>query len=140
LETLFQTVYIPPAVVTELRTGSRHCPPFDPAQYSFIDVRSPQSIDPRIINAPNLHPGEFEAISLAVELRADAILLDEQEAREAARSLGLRRVGVLGLLIDAKAGSHVPAVAPLIDRLRREANFFVSDKLLRKALRLAGES
>lgn len=46
----------------------------------------------------DLHSGEAEAIALAVETKADWVLIDEREGRAVARRLGLRITGVLGVL------------------------------------------
>ncbi|MBN2152204.1 MAG: hypothetical protein JW839_12205 [Candidatus Lokiarchaeota archaeon] len=52
-----------------------------------------------------LHPGEVEALDLALSFKGDTILLDDEEARKIARTLGLVVKGTLGMLIDYnKAG------------------------------------
>ena len=48
-----------------------------------------------------LDVGEREAIRLATELEADALIIDEPEGREAARRQGLRVIGTLRVLYDA---------------------------------------
>lgn len=48
-----------------------------------------------------LDVGEREAISLAKELNADALIIDESEGRKAARAQGLRVIGTLRVLYDA---------------------------------------
>jgi predicted nucleic acid-binding protein len=49
-------------------------------------------------------------------------------------------VGALGVLVLAKDNTLIPEVKPLIDRLRDELNFFVSDRVRETAIRLAGEA
>ena len=83
--------------------------------------------------------GEAEAIALALELSADLILLDEKEARAAAKRAGLRVTGVLGVLLRAKMNGQIRVVKPEIDALRARARFFVSSALERRILDLAGE-
>lgn len=51
-------------------------------------------------NRSQLH-GEREAIRLAKEFDADALLIDEPDGREAARAQGLRVIGTLRVLYDA---------------------------------------
>jgi predicted nucleic acid-binding protein len=82
---------------------------------------------------------EAEAIILAEELDAEAILIDETAGRAVALQRGLRPIGVLGTLPRAKERGHVREVAPLLDRLQRELGFFLSRKLLDDTLRQAGE-
>jgi uncharacterized protein len=48
-----------------------------------------------------LDVGEREAMSLAKELQADALIIDEPDGREAAKRQGLRVIGTLGVLYDA---------------------------------------
>ena len=46
--------------------------------------------------------GEAEAIALAIELKADLLLLDERLGRKVASRFRLNYVGLLGVLIEAK--------------------------------------
>jgi hypothetical protein len=75
-----------------------------------------------------------------LELGADLILLDEQEGRHAAQRMGLRVIGVVGVLLDAKAQGVVEAVQPHLEALRQQAGFYLSESLYQSALVLAGES
>jgi len=52
-----------------------------------------------------LDAGESATIALALELGASRILLDETDGRTVAKALGLRPIGVLGVLLRAKACS-----------------------------------
>jgi predicted nucleic acid-binding protein len=54
--------------------------------------------------------------------------------------LGLTSIGAVGLLLEAKKVGLVPAVHPLLLRLRDDLAFFLSDPLLEKVLRLADEA
>jgi predicted nucleic acid-binding protein len=88
----------------------------------------------------DLDRGEAETIALALELEADLVLLDEKEGRHAARRLGVRVLGVVGVLLEAKANSAVDAVRPHLDALRQTAGFYLSDSVYRRVLALAEES
>jgi predicted nucleic acid-binding protein len=56
-----------------------------------------------------------------------------------AKKLGLLPIGVLGILVRAKQRGLLAEVQPLLDRLRSELGFFISDRLRAEILRLAGE-
>ena len=86
-----------------------------------------------------LHSGEAEAIALATDLKADIVLIDEQEGRQLASKAGLAVTGVLGVLLRAKRKGEIAAVKPEIDLLRSKARFFVSPLLEAKVLVAAGE-
>lgn len=87
----------------------------------------------------HLHRGEAEAIALAAELKAEVIIIDEQEGRELASQAGLYVTGVLGVLLRAKRDGHILALKPEIQSLRDKARFFVHPSLEAKVLAAAGE-
>ena len=86
-----------------------------------------------------LMSGEAEAIVLAGELHADYLLMDEAAGRAVAIRCGLRVIGLLGLLLRAKDRGMIPAIAPLLDTLEREAGFWMTADLKRRVLDQAGE-
>ena len=47
-----------------------------------------------------------------------SLLLDDGLARHFAKHLGIRFTGTLGVLLKAKAGGHLDAVMPIVDRLQ----------------------
>lgn len=87
----------------------------------------------------NLDAGEAEAIALALEMTPSLLLMDERAGRSMAKYMGLRCVGVVGVLVEAKGQGVIQAVRPHLDTLRNEVGFRLSAALLREALRDAGE-
>ena len=78
----------------------------------------------------NLDAGEREAISLALRVSADLVLLDERRGRRAARDHGLAVSGTLGVLDLADRRGFV-RLQDAIDRLKA-TSFRVSPSVLRR--------
>jgi len=76
--------------------------------------------------------GERQAICLAQELGAAAIIIDEEQGRQEARRRGLTVIGLLGVLRDA-AERDLVQLQPALSRLQK-TNFRVSDKLIESLL------
>ena len=76
--------------------------------------------------------GERQAICLAQELGAAAIIIDEEKGRQEASRRGLSVIGLLGVLRDA-AERDLVQLRPALSRLRN-TNFRVSDKLIESLL------
>ena len=86
-----------------------------------------------------LHQGESEAIALAVEVSAERMLLDEKEARQSARALGLAITGILGILLRGWHEGTVASMKVATERLQQEANFWIAPALLNQLLQESGE-
>ena len=141
LRRLFTTVHIPRGVWNELNAGERRWPGHD--QVAAADWVEQHAVhDQALVTAlrRDLDRGEAESIALALELGADLVLMDEREGRRAAQRLGLRVVGVVGILLEAKTQQAVAHLRPHLDALRQTAGFYLSESLYRHALALAGES
>jgi predicted nucleic acid-binding protein len=87
----------------------------------------------------HLDEGEAAALTLAAEVKADLLLLDERAARRHAFSLGLRCAGLLGILLAAKRAGLLSNIKPVLDDLIANAGFWVSAPLYDQILRAAGE-
>jgi len=136
---LFDIVYVPPAVARDLERQTSRFARLDVKPIHGFQIAAPHHIERVRMLQHDLDPGESEAIALAIELSGAVVLIDEAAGRRVAQSMGLRVTGVIGLLIRAKAHGRVAQVRPLIERLRSEIDFFVADQVLREALRSAGE-
>lgn len=128
LRALFDHAYVPTVVVREVAPSLGVLP-------DWVEIHHAFTI-PTI--SPSLHPGERAAISLAVQLGADFVILDDLSGRKAAERIGLTATGSLGLLVRAKRDGLIRSVNPLMD-LMIASGFFVSDALYRQILSLAGE-
>jgi predicted nucleic acid-binding protein len=84
----------------------------------WLDVRPTPCEKPRAESLTALDPGEVAAISIAVELRADLLLMDDREGVIAARREGFTVTGTLGVLSLA-AERHLLNLAEAFERLKR---------------------
>lgn len=128
---LFEVVIIPPAVRAELLHDHPQLP-------EWLETIDPVEV-PTSVASAGLDQGEAQAISLALELRPDFLLIDELKGRTFAEARGLRVTGVLGVLLLAKDRGCIAAVVPLIYELRHVAGCWFSDQLVEMVRLAAGE-
>lgn len=117
LPELYRTVLIPPAVKAELTHTNtpavvREWISQPPAWLEVVNLKQP--VDSSL---EHLDAGEREAISLASELQAILLLMDERDGVTIARHRGLKVVGTLAAL-DLAAAHGLVDLQTLFDRLR----------------------
>ena len=140
LRGIFHEIVIPVEVAAEFLRLSGNAARFQGLILpNWIHQRSVTAILPQVRTSAELDAGEAAAISLAVELCADAILIEERRGHLIASQLGLKTIGLLGILIQAKAIGLLPAVLPVIERLEKDAGFWLSAQLRERVLRMDGE-
>lgn len=139
LRELFGEVLVPPAVVSELEKPRSRFQPISLQELTYVRIQAPQNGEAVAELQATLGPGEAEALVLAVEVHADAILIDESAGRAEALRRGLAPLGVLGILLRARQRGLVTALQPLLDRLQNELGFFISPELRVMVLKQAGE-
>lgn len=82
--------------------------------------------------------GEAEAIALALERKADLLLLDDAEAREKARLYNITITGTLGILLRARKELLIPSLRETLCELA-STGFWLHDKLAARLLAEVGE-
>ncbi len=115
LAQLFEQVVIPPTVFAELQQ------PNTPSMVqewmrsmpAWVSVQTPTSLDYSL----DLDAGELEAICLAREIHAAAVLTDDRAGRHAAAQCGLPVIGTLGLLEQAAVRGWID-LPQTLERLR----------------------
>lgn len=139
LRQMANQIVIPDAVYVESVSQARGRPgSIEIAQADWI-IRRQAENQAHVMRLRNrVGRGEAEAIVLAQQIRADAVVLDDATARQIAEQEGCRVIGLLGLLIDGKRRGLLSTVKPLLDAMR-EDGFFVGDALYAEILRQAGE-
>lgn len=129
LQELYGVVLIPNAVWQEVVIKGVGLP-------GSLEVRSSKWIQRKDTSNPmlvlslrrDLDRGESEAIVLAIEEKA-LLLIDERRGRATAEYFGVSILGLVGVLVQAKRKGLLQEIRPLLDRLRSEAEFFISDAL-----------
>ena len=138
----WERVAVPGAVWRELKAigDESGCQRLSDAQsegwltiHSVADRKAVESL------AEHLDAGESEAIVLALQLQASALLIDEMDGREAAKKLGLATTGTLGIIVWAKRNGLVASAEVTMEALIRSTRFYVSDSVKKEVRRLAGE-
>nr|MDQ3013252.1 DUF3368 domain-containing protein [Acidobacteriota bacterium] len=124
---LYGRVIIPQKVFDELNQ------PGTPDAVKAFAASLPAWLEIRAISAPiaptlaHLDRGEQEAITLAIEIHANTLLIDETKGRDAAVRHGLQIIGTLGVLYDA-ALDGLCDLEMAFDKLRL-TNFHATERL-----------
>ena len=126
---VLQSILIPPAVAREIE-------PSIPVLPAWVSVKVLSSEWAPLTSRGRLGDGEREAIALAIEIGANAVLMDERAGRRVAEQGGLKVIGTLGLLLEAKRAGHIRTIRAELDKLL-ETSFFLSQELYDQLLRLA---
>jgi predicted nucleic acid-binding protein len=138
LPRLFSQIWIPNAVVNELREGrQRGYDVPDPHSYEWLQVVEPHSVPSEWLTL-DLGKGELATMALALENASLIVLLDDGLARRIAHAAGLQVWGTLKVLLEAKSHGLTDSIEPLVDRLV-DSGMWISGDIRRRVLALAGE-
>lgn len=141
LNLLYGKVLIPEAVYRELFQLYRFYPNLQNIQnIPWIEVVKVKNISFVHDLEINLDKGESEAIALAQETSATALLMDEAKGRSVATKLGIPVIGLLGILIQAKQNNVLAFIKPILYQLKEQAGFWVSEELYDLVLKRADEA
>jgi predicted nucleic acid-binding protein len=128
LSSLYGKVLIPPAVKAELAHANtpdvvRTWISQPPSWLEMVNLKKPVDLA-----LSHLDAGEQEAISLASELQARLLMMDERDGVAVARRRGLQVVGTLSVL-DLAATRGLVDLQTVFDRLR-ETTFRSPQRLM----------
>ena len=132
---VYGSVVVPEAVWSELQAESTPSAikAWLQSAPDWLQVRRAREPVPGDTSLDNLDDGEREAIRLAVELKADLLLMDEADGRSRALGLGLPVTGTLGLLERADVlGMLADLPAALADL--EASGFYLSARLRESVL------
>jgi hypothetical protein len=83
--------------------------------------------------------GESEAIVLSKEINADLLSVDERKGTLLARSLGIKTIGLLGVLLLSKEKKIINLAKPILDELITNTTFRIDKNLYTNVLKQANE-
>lgn len=135
LKDLFETVVVPEAVYRESALEGK-----ERAEAELIRnadwLKILQINDKKLVRLlqSSVDDGESEAITLALEIGADLILLDDSDAREKARLYGLEITGTIGVLLRAKKEGKLSSIKETLEELRI-TGFWIDDELMSRLLK-----
>lgn len=133
-------VLIPPAVWREVvEQGGERPGAQTVAEADWITVEEVVTDEIVQLLQEELDDGETEAIALAHQVGADAVLLDERDARRAARSLNVPVLGTIGVLVWARRTGRIVSLRSVLEALQVDSKFRISRQLYLQALAEVGE-
>ncbi len=133
LEKLFGEILVPEAVWKEITVEGK--PGYEKiVRAKFISLKKVGDTRLVALLEEFIDTGEAEAIALALERGADLLLIDDRDARNLAKRLGLQVMGTLGVIALAKYKGLIPKAKPIIDRLI-ESGFWISRNILEEFLK-----
>lgn len=139
LPALYDKLLIPEAVFKEVvktgtgRSGAKKVS--DGLKSGFIDRRQVGNILAVSALSEFIGDGESEAIILASEISADAIILDDNKARNIAHSMNLNVIGTIGILLALKERNIISEIRPYLIKAV-SSGFRISTRLFIKVLGL----
>ncbi len=138
LRRLAKEIWIPREVWTELIDNGGDRP--EVAELAAFLSGAVQDIDPVQARrfSRQVDPGESAAVALATANPGCLLLIDDAAGRRLAESLGVRCVGVGGLLLRAKRAGLVPSLTIEMSALRAHG-YYLGDKVTNELLKAAGE-
>jgi predicted nucleic acid-binding protein len=92
----------------------------------------------RLLQA-DLDLGEAEAIIQAQENAADYFIGDEKRARKVAENMERKAIGTLRILARLNWEGRAPELNRMVEKLRRDLRYRVSDELVQEAIGKASE-
>ena len=141
LHQLYGTITIPQAVYNEMAGIGRTVPgTLEVQALPWIATQSVIDLNQVTALQAVLDQGEAEAIALALQLSAELLIIDERPGRAIAQQCGIKIIGVLGMLLEAKRQGLIVVVKPLMDQLINEVEFWISRSVYESVLQAANES
>ena len=122
LNEMFDAVAISPAVYEETVIRATGYPNAIHVQHAcetgWMRVITPTDAVKIAMLRTHLHVGEAETLTLAEELQAELVIVDDLHARHFAKNMNLKLIGTAGLLLLAHRRGRPVDVRAVLDRMR----------------------
>jgi len=135
----FGSILVPQGVISEINYKQDEVSAeVSKASHDWLKIKIVK--DKTLLNVltKELDGGEAEAICLALEQKADWVVLDDHDARRFAHRYGLNVIGTLGLLAWAKKKGFIKSFLSEVERLQN-AGFYATAELTKKLAKEIGE-
>lgn len=104
----------------------------------WIEIKDVKDRNCQLLLEMQIDRGESSAIALALETPDSTLILDDYKARRIVEQLGLSYTGTIGVIIKAKLKGLIPAIKPLLNKIR-QTDFRISLDIELQALKEANE-
>jgi predicted nucleic acid-binding protein len=138
LSTLANPLVIPEPVVAEINLHREEDAAVEWLRHEGQEFVQPAVSELLVLSSYGIGAGERSVISWAVANQGFTAVLDDYEARKAAQQLGVPVLGTVGVVLLLKQCNLIPDAKTSLLTIRR-AGGFLSDTLLREALKRVGE-
>ncbi|KXK16242.1 MAG: hypothetical protein UZ14_CFX002000044 [Chloroflexi bacterium OLB14] len=140
LKKIFEEVYIPQAVydetVTHGKVEGKAKQEVEKASWiKVIQVKDQLAVN---LLLDEMDLGEVETIVLAVEMKAEWVLMDEKKGRRKLSQLDIPKIGTIGILLKAKQLKYIPSLRAEIENLQK-IGFSISQTVIDEVLKIARE-
>ena len=130
LNDLFDTLYIPSAVLQQVQTVEKSELILNQISFNQLEVSNKVAV---LGLFGKLHIGEVEVIVGAIENEIQTVLLDDNAARNKAKQLGLNVTGTLGILLRASKNRLITDLEQEVNNLK-SAGMYLSPEIISKIL------
>lgn len=138
LTSLARSLIVPGAVLREIQAGSHRDAVADRLSELPSILRADDRPIPDRIRLWDLGAGESQVLTHGVQRPGSKVVLDDLAARRCARSLGLPRIGTLGIVLLCRHRGVLPAARPVVEALC-DAGLRLKPALVEEALARVGE-
>ena len=132
LNSIFETIYIPNAVLSEIQVVDESDVKVNLSGISFIPLAVSNKVAVQGLMG-RLHLGEVEVIIGAIERNIGTVVIDESSARNKAKQFGLEVTGTIGILLKAKKLGLIEDITLELINLKG-VGIYLSDEIIKQAL------